>query len=139
MNARSRQPLYLVAALALLHSTAVVADAGVDYLLHCGGCHLEDGSGNPPEVPDLRQDLDWLAQSPAGRSYLTRVPGASQVPVSDARLAGVFNWMFETFYPDAPEIKPFSGAEIAETRRLPLYDPLAARRALSASSPLAGR
>ena len=111
----------------------MLADARSDYLLHCGGCHLENGSGNPPEVPDLRRDLDWLAQSDAGRSYLTRVPGASQVPVSDARLAEIFNWIFDTFYPEAAPIKPFSGTEVAATRHLPLYDPLAERRELSAS------
>lgn len=124
---------------AVLAAPAVLADARSDYLLHCGGCHLENGSGNPPEVPDLRRDLDWLARSNAGRSYLTRVPGASQVPVSDARLAEIFNWIFDTFYPDAATIKPFSDTEIAATRHLPLYDPLAERRELSALRPLAVR
>jgi mono/diheme cytochrome c family protein len=140
MNTRFRQTLHVFLALALLRSAVpALADARTDYLLHCGGCHLEDGSGNPPEVPDLRQNLDWLAQSEAGRSYLTRVPGASQVPISDARLAGVFNWIFGTFYPDAPELEPYDANEVAKTRHLPLYDPLAARRALAMSRPLAGR
>jgi mono/diheme cytochrome c family protein len=101
-----------------------------DYLLHCGGCHLENGSGNPPEVPDLRRDIDWLAGTAEGRSYLTRVPGASQVPISDARLAAVFNWIFETYYP-AVGVEPFTAAEVAQTRALPLYDPLKARRELT--------
>ncbi|MEL7044806.1 MAG: hypothetical protein AAGL66_07275 [Pseudomonadota bacterium] len=103
-----------------------------DYLLHCGGCHLEDGSGTPPEVPDLRQDIDWLATSPEGRSYLTRVPGASQVPISDARLAAVFNWILETYYPGREDVPRFSGAEVEKTRQLPLYDPLKHREVLAA-------
>lgn len=101
-----------------------------DYLLECGGCHLENGQGSPPEVPDLRRDLDWLARSPAGRSYLSRVPGASQVPLSDARLAAIFNWIFATYYPGQTDIQTFTGAEIAATRGLPLHDPLKARQAL---------
>ncbi|MDP5069472.1 MAG: hypothetical protein NWQ45_01100 [Congregibacter sp.] len=101
-----------------------------NYLLHCGGCHLENGEGTLPEVPDLRQDLDWLAQTAKGRSYLTRVPGASQVPLSDEKLAEVFNWMFEVFYPADPVIPVFSGEEISRTRGLPLWDPLRARQEL---------
>ncbi|MFK7830335.1 MAG: cytochrome c [Congregibacter sp.] len=101
-----------------------------DYLLHCGGCHLENGQGTPPEVPDLRQDLDWLAASAAGRSYLTRVPGASQVPLSDQRLAGIYNWIFSVYYPLQTDIALFSAEEITATRSLPLHDPLSARNVL---------
>jgi len=106
------------------------ADPQSNYLLHCGGCHLESGEGTRPDVPDLRRDLDWLASSSAGRSYLTRVPGASQVPLSDAKLAEIYNWMFEVFYPEATNIRSFSADEIAGTRHLPLYNPLEARKAL---------
>ena len=105
------------------------ADSRFDYLLHCGGCHLEDGSGDPPEVPNLRVDIDWLAATPDGRSYLTRVPGASQTPLSDARLAGVLNWILETYYP-GQDFAAFTAAEVASTRRIPLYDPLRAREDL---------
>lgn len=115
---------------ALLSSLAS-ADPRANYLLHCGGCHLENGEGTLPEVPDLRHDLDWLAQTAEGRSYLTRVPGASQVPLSDEKLAEVFNWIFDTFYPPESVIPPFSGEEISHTRGLPLWDPLSAREALS--------
>jgi hypothetical protein len=120
------------AVLGLLFTAATQAGPRSDYLLHCGGCHLENGAGNPPEVPDLRRDIDWLAGSAEGRSYLTRVPGASQVPISDARLAGVFNWILDTYYPNGAGIRPFTGAEIARTRGQPLYDPLAARAELVA-------
>jgi hypothetical protein len=111
------------------------ADPQANYLLHCGGCHLENGEGTLPEVPDLRRDLDWLAKSAEGRSYLTRVPGASQVPLSDDKLAEVFNWMFEVFYARDADITPFTGREISLTRSLPLYDPLAAREALTRQRP----
>lgn len=114
----------------LVLASPAAADSRFDYLLHCGGCHLEDGSGDPPEVPDLRENLDWIAASAEGRSYLTRVPGASQVPISDAALAEVMNWIFETFYP-GENIKPYTGEEVATTRRIPLWDPLKARAELA--------
>ena len=123
--------LRCTALLCLLPSQHVLADARGDYLLNCGGCHLENGSGSPPEVPDLSQDIDWLASFPDGRSYLTRVPGASQVPISHARLAAVFNWILATYYPERRDLAQFSAEEVASTGGLALYDPLKARRALS--------
>ena len=115
----------------LLAANASWSSPRSDYLLHCGGCHLENGAGTPPEVPDLRQNLDWLAATPKGRSYLTRVPGASQVPISDARLAAVFNWILSTYYPGRDDIVPYTAAEVGRTRSLPLYDPLKARAELT--------
>ena len=126
------------AILGLFLAATIEAGPRSDYLLHCGGCHLENGAGNPPEVPDLRRDIDWLAGSIEGRSYLTRVPGASQVPVSDARLAAILNWILDTYYPDGTEVQSFTGAEVGRTRRQPLYDPLAARAALVAREATAG-
>ena len=35
---------------------ASAASPRTDYLLYCGGCHLENGSGDPPEIPDLRAE-----------------------------------------------------------------------------------
>ncbi len=126
----ARIALGLVAAICLAMDAQ--ADSRFDYLLHCGGCHLENGSGSPPEVPDLRHDLDFLAATAEGRSYLTRVPGASQVPISDDELAAVFNWIFDTYYP-ASDIAPFTAEEISRTRRQPLFDPLKTREELIAS------
>ncbi len=122
-------PILVLAAFATLALPAA-ADSRFEYLLHCGGCHLEDGSGDPPEVPDLRRDLDWIAATAEGRSYLTRVPGASQAPISDAEMAEVINWIFETFYP-GKDVQPFTGEEVAGTRRIPLWDPLKARAELA--------
>ena len=115
-------------------AASVSASPRSDYLLHCGGCHLENGQGTPPEVPDLRVDLEWLARFPEGRAYLTRVPGASQVPISDARLAALFNWIFETYYPASADIEPYTAEEIGRSRYDPLYDPLKARKALGATA-----
>ena len=81
----------------LLMSPHAVADAESNYLLHCAGCHLVDGSGVPDKVPSLKGNLGWLVDRDEGRDYLARVPGASQAPVTDAELADVINWMLVEF------------------------------------------
>lgn len=106
-------------------------DAGVraQYLLHCGGCHLPDGRGAPPEVPTLHDNLGRLLAYPDGRRYLARVPGASQAPLSDAGLAAVLNWMLMEFNGDTVPAgaAPLSAEEVAEARANVLADPLRER------------
>jgi mono/diheme cytochrome c family protein len=118
-------------AVAVLSGPAA-ADARFDYLLHCGGCHLENGSGSPPEVPDLRLDLDTLLTIPGGRAYLASVPGAAQAPLSDAQLAAVLNWIIEVYYADLRDFRPFSPEEIAGYRGPSMLDPLRYRAELLA-------
>lgn len=102
-----------------------------DYLLHCGGCHIEDGSGNPPEVPDLREDMAYMIGFEAGRAYMVQVPGSSQAPLSDAALAGVLNWMMETYYPQlGGDFERFTAEEVTGHRAKRLLDPKQARAAL---------
>lgn len=115
--------------LILAGATGIAADPEFDYLLHCGGCHLEDGSGDPPIIPDLRKDLDYLSSIPAGRAYITQVPGASQAPLGDAALAEVLNWMFERFYP-TKQLQLYRADEISGYRGTILMDPLKVRATL---------
>ena len=107
----------------------VQADPEFDYLLHCGGCHLEDGAGDPPMIPDLRQNLDYLSSFPEGRAYIAQVPGSSQAPLNDRALAEVLNWMFERFYPSKP-LRLYSPEEITGYRGTTLMDPLKVRATL---------
>lgn len=108
------------------------ADPRVNYLLHCGGCHLPDGSSAPPEVPTLRDELGPIVASAAGRDYIARVPGAAQAPMSDAQLAEVLNWVLAEFnaksLPDG--FTPLSTDEVTKSRRNILADPLAHRARL---------
>ena len=105
------------------------AVARYDYLLHCAGCHLGDGSGAPPEVPPLRS-MARLAAIPAGREYLVRVPEVAQAPLEDARLAGLLNWAIHEFSRDEvpSDFRPLNPSEVGEARRRILKDPLRARR-----------
>ena len=106
------------------------ATAKFNYLLHCGGCHLTDGSGMDPEVPTLRNKLGPLTLSPEGRGYLVRVPGASQVPLSDEELRDVVNWVLTEYNENTlPEsFRPITIEEVQTHRKNPLSDPLEYRK-----------
>lgn len=107
-----------------------VADPRSDYLLHCGGCHLENGRGSPPAIPDMRETLGFLSNFAEGRSYLVRVPGASQAPISDAALAEVMNWMLMNYSLKQEAGALYSEEEVSANRRIPLYNPEALREIL---------
>jgi len=109
-----------------------MADPRSDYLLHCAGCHLPDGSGLPPEVPSLAGPLGVIVGSPAGRDYIARVPGAAQAPLSDSELAAVLNWILRQFNAQTlPEsFVPLDGREVGKSRARVLTDPLKLRNEL---------
>jgi hypothetical protein len=92
--------------------------AEVNYMLHCMGCHLADGSGGAPDVPDVRGEMGCLLSVEGGREYLVQVPGASQAPISDAELAAIVNYMLETFNADTlpAAYTPLTDDEVATWR-----------------------
>jgi hypothetical protein len=106
-----------------LAAPAARSDPALDYMLHCQGCHLADGSGSPGAVPDLRGVGRFLRAS-RGREYLIRVPGAAQSPLSDADLAALLDWIVARFDPEAAAsgFTPFDAAEVARWRRPPLTE-----------------
>ena len=126
-------PVVLMLAV-LLFTVGVQAadDAQARYLLHCRGCHLADGTGVPPDVPTLVDEIGRLVATPVGREYVVRVPGVSQAALDDAGLAVVLNWILETFNAETlpANFQPYSVSEIAEARRKVLADPLKYRRTL---------
>lgn len=129
-HAHNRFVVFLALCSLSLVPIEAAADPRSDYLLHCAGCHLENGRGSPPDIPDMRETLGFLSKFAEGRSYLVRVPGAAQAPISDAALAEVMNWML-TNYP----LKEEGGAlyteeEVTANRHIPLYDPEALRKTL---------
>jgi len=130
----------LLLVLVALPLPAASADEEVraNYLLACRGCHLADGSGVPPEVPSLKNTLSQFTASPEGRSYLVRVPGASQSRLNDAQLAEVINWVLTEFnadtLPDA--FVPFTASEVTLARKQILADPVRLRLSLAEGSAL---
>ncbi len=112
--------------LLLINSSNYAASPRINYLLSCTGCHSADGAGTPPNVPSLRDELGRMMSVPQMRSYLLRVPGASQAPLSDADLAAVMNWVLEEFNSETlpKNFRPLTEAEVSQARKNPLADPL---------------
>ena len=107
------------------------ASPAQDYMLHCMGCHGTQAQGVPGKVPPLANALSRFMRTPEGRNYVLRVPGAANSALSDAQLAAVLNWLATTYdTPAADNLKPFTAAEVTQSRHTPLMAVLAARTAV---------
>ena len=104
----------------------------VNYMIHCMGCHLADGSGSPPQVPDVRGEMGRLLGVDGGREYLVQIPGAATAPVSDGELAAIINYMLLAFSRETlpADFEPFSESEVKRLRPHWLSDPEPVRRRL---------
>jgi mono/diheme cytochrome c family protein len=108
-----------ILAMGLFASAHAAADARQDYILNCMGCHLMDGAGAPPAIPRFKDRVGYFLTIPQGRAYLAQVPGAANSLLSDARLAGVLNWVV-TEYAGASQPAswaPYDVAEVAKYRK----------------------
>jgi hypothetical protein len=105
--------------------------ARADFAFRCKGCHGFAGEGIPGHVPRLDGFVGWFTHVPGGRDYLMRVPGVARAKLDDERLAGVLNWMLETYGGDAvaPGFARYSAAEVSDARRRPLIKERAPTRA----------
>ena len=108
----------------------VLHGAHLDYVMHCQGCHLEDGRATTDVVPALMGSVGSFMGVPGGREYMVRVPGSANAPISDARLAELLNWMVERFggQQTPRNWRRYTTEEVAQQRYLPLLD-LEANRA----------
>jgi mono/diheme cytochrome c family protein len=122
-------------------SANVPASPAQDYVLHCMGCHGPTAEGIPGKVPGLVHTLVQFMRTAAGRSYVLRVPGASNAMLTDAQLAEVLNWIAGHFGADQlPVSAPaFTAQEVAAHRHTPMASVQATRREvvkqLAASGP----
>ena len=128
--------------LAILLAWAVPAAAGaeaddaetwrlahLDYMLHCQGCHMADGSGVEGTVPPLPGEVGKFIASPEWRDYLVQVPGASQALIDDEALARLMTWIVRRFDPgNAKDLKPYEAEEVGRLRRQPVTNPTEVRR-----------
>jgi hypothetical protein len=103
--------------------TASAESPEINYMLHCRGCHLEDGSGSPGAVPAIDGVLAKFLAVEGGREYLVRVPGSALSTLDDRQLADLLNWMIQRFGPDdeARQAIPYTAVEVARLRT-PLVD-----------------
>ena len=128
-------PLALLAlGLAALPPGSAAAHPAQDYMLYCMGCHGPDARGVPGKVPALAGSLSRFMRTPEGRDYVLRVPGAANSALADGQLAAVLNWLAAR---DAAageaRVPPFTEAEVALVRRLPLANVLATRHEVVSS------
>jgi len=111
-------------------SAGALASPHDDYILQCMGCHGATAEGVPGKVPPLAHTLIQFMRSPAGRSYVLRVPGASNSTLSDAQLAAVLNWIATRFgaEPLPPSTSAFTTQEVAAHRHTAMASVQATRR-----------
>ena len=89
------------------------------YLLHCAGCHLQDGTGSKPnDVPTLHGIPGHFTKVAEGRAFLTQVPGIAYSPLGNAEVAEILNWMLLEYSKDTlPEnFEPFTEDEVTRLR-----------------------
>lgn len=93
-----------------------------NYLLHCEGCHMADGSGQPGYVPAFRYSVSRFLAIPEGRAYLGRVPGTSQSLLADSDRAELLNWIVSKFDADHLPVgfRPYTADELSRYRRDPV-------------------
>lgn len=98
------------------------AQARIDYMLKCQGCHRPDGAGNMANTPPLARMVARFLSVPGGREYLGRVPGVAMVDLEDRRLAQLLNWTLYRFDSEhlPADFRPYSPEEVAELRKAPL-------------------
>ena len=115
----------------------VVANADkarVDYMLNCQGCHLPEGRGIPGVVPVMKGYVGNFLRVPGGREFLVQVPGSANAALDDAALADLLNWVLVTMSPEQLPAGwvPYTGAEVAKLRAVPLREVSQVRAALVA-------
>ena len=102
------------------------------YVLHCAGCHNEDGSGEPGIVPDMRSEISKFLSVDEGKIYLIQVPGTANSFLSDGEVASLLNWILREFDPEhiPADFEPYMAAEIAKYRKTAISDAQKTRDAL---------
>lgn len=108
----------LLFALGLFCALNVAAASEVDkknYRLYCMGCHQMDGSGSPANgIPSMRDEVGHFLKLPAGRAYLSQVPGSLNTPLNDADTAALLNWVMVNIGRRSlpADFRPYSAAEV---------------------------
>jgi mono/diheme cytochrome c family protein len=70
----------------------------IDYILHCSGCHAQDGRGLEDKgIPALKDQVGYFLRTEGGRAYLMQIPGLLSAGMPDARAADVTNYILARF------------------------------------------
>ena len=124
-----------VAASLMLLLGANVAAEGEDLYARCAACHLPDGAGIPGIFPPLKDRLESIAATNAGRDYVVMTViggliGAIEIDgityrgvmpaqvLSDAEIATVLNYIVLSIGGETTDDwRSYSEAEVAEIRQ----------------------
>ena len=91
----------------------------IDFLLHCSGCHAQDGRGLENKgIPALKDQVGYFLRTDGGRAYVMQIPGLLSAGMSDARAADVTNYILVRFAgASSPEnFIPYSAEEAKRYR-----------------------
>jgi len=105
----------------------------LQFLQHCSGCHLPDGSGSPSHgIPSMRGMLGQFLQVPGGRQFIVQVPGVMNSALADADIAALMNWLVPAVSASTlpAGFQPYTAQEIAQLRTSRPADVMAVRRTL---------
>jgi len=115
------------------------AQARLQYMQHCMGCHLPDGSGAPDKgIPSMHNMLGRFLQVPGGRAFIVQVPGVMNSALNDADIARLMNWLLpQVSAATLPaQTPPYTAEEIAGLRQSRPVDVPAVRAGLVEKMPL---
>jgi hypothetical protein len=107
----------------------------IDYILHCSGCHAQDGRGLETKgIPPVKDQIGYYLRLPEGRAFIMQVPGLLSAGMPDERAAGVMNWMIEYFAGRSmpADFVPYTAAEARRYRETRPADVAGTRKALAA-------
>lgn len=117
--------------LALICATAGADEhrGRINYMLHCQGCHLPDGTGIEDRIPQLKNFVGLYLHDEDGRAYVINVSGVATAPLPDDQLSELINWMLVNFSAkELPEpFRPYTASEVSELRKQQERDPEARR------------
>ncbi len=128
----------LAAVLGLLPAVADAQDksaerARLDFLLHCSGCHGQDGTGNPEKgIPNFVGQVGHFQRLPEGREFVIQVPGLLSAGLPDDRAAAVTSWMIRRFAGTSlpPDFAPYTAGEAKRARETRPADVMGKRKAI---------
>ncbi len=117
----------------LLVALAAQAQAGntassprANYLLHCSGCHGQEGLGTVEGgIPGFPDSIEHIVGIEAGRTYVMHVPGVVANNMTDAQIADVMNYILDRWSGGGAH---FTADEVTRRRAIPVGDVVSYRR-----------
>ncbi len=99
------------------------AQAKIDYIENCGGCHGVAGDTVPAHLPELAGRVGWFMCTPEARAYLLRLPNVAHSRITDnGELADLMNYVVFVLGKGTAPVgtAPFTADEVARNRKLAL-------------------